>query len=353
MANVTNFFVGANSGEGFRNLFPELLDAEDTYDLLILKGGPGVGKNTFMREVGRTFEAAGEAVEYLWCSGDPDSLDAVVIPSIRSAVVDGTAPHTLEPKFPAAVDRYVNLGRFYDIAAAKACVKEVKERTGEYKAAYDRAYRALKAARQVELSAISSARSKMDMASATRRMEGIIRRELRCSGGERGKTTRRFLGSITHKGYIWRYDSVETLCPRVYELQDSYELAGPLLKRLHTAAAEKGWDTIICMAPEDMERIEHLLIPSLGLAFVTVKKGMEYPRKPDRRIRLDAQVEVDGRIRFQNRMAALLRKEAVEALKEAKHSHDALEAIYNPYVDFEGVRTLAALESGRLLSYLK
>ena len=50
---------------------------------------------------------------------------------------------------------------------------------------------------------------------------GIITRELRRRGGEAGKTTRRFLGSITHKGYIWRFDSVDALCPKVYELADS------------------------------------------------------------------------------------------------------------------------------------
>ena len=47
MAQVTNFFVGANSGEGFQNLFGEILELEDTYDFMVLKGGPGVGKNTF------------------------------------------------------------------------------------------------------------------------------------------------------------------------------------------------------------------------------------------------------------------------------------------------------------------
>ena len=97
MAMVTNFFVGANSGEGFQNLFSEVVDLADTYDLMILKGGPGVGKNTFMREIGRCMEAAGAPVEYLWCSGDPDSLDGVVLPSIRCAVVDGTAPHGTAP----------------------------------------------------------------------------------------------------------------------------------------------------------------------------------------------------------------------------------------------------------------
>ena len=111
MAKITNFFVGANSGEGFRNLFPEILDLEDTYDFMILKGGPGVGKNTFMREIGRTMEQAGTPVEYLWCSGDPDSLDGVVLPELRCAVADGTSPHVLEPRYPAAVDRYVDLDR--------------------------------------------------------------------------------------------------------------------------------------------------------------------------------------------------------------------------------------------------
>ena len=45
--------------------------------------------------------------------------------------------------------------------------------------------------------------------------------------------------------------------------------------------------------------------------------------------------------------------EDVNALKEAKNSHDRLEAVYNPYVDFDGVRAMAALEAGRLLSYWK
>ena len=97
MARITNFFAGANSGEGFQNLFHEMVDLEATYDVMILKGGPGVGKNTFMREIGRTMEQAGTPVEYLWCSGDPDSLDGVVLPEVRCAVVDGTSPHDAAP----------------------------------------------------------------------------------------------------------------------------------------------------------------------------------------------------------------------------------------------------------------
>ena len=261
----------------------------------------------------------------------------------------------MEPKNPAAVDRYVDLGRFYDLTAAKADTAAVKEYTRAYQAAYVRAYHSLKAARQVELDARTAAAKTADTERLKRRVQGIIQRELRKKGTEQGRTKRRFLGSITHKGFVWRFDSVEALCPKVYEFCDSWELAGDGLEQLHQAAVRNGWDTIACPAPEEPERIEHLLVPGLGLAFVTTRAGMEYGKKPYRRMRVDALAEPEGkgRLRFQQRMVTALREDAVDALKDAKKHHDKLEAVYNPYVDFDGVRALAALEAGRLLSYLK
>ena len=98
-----------------------------------------------------------------------------------------------------------------------------------------------------------------------------------------------------------------------------------------------------------------LLIPELGVAFVTSKPGMVYPGKPYRRVRLDAlsHPENKARLRFRARMTGVLREEAIAALQEAKAAHDLLEGVYNPYVDFEGVRAQAALEAGRLLSWMK
>ena len=124
MGLSTHFFLGANSGLGFQNLFGKFC-SDDYYDLLVLKGGPGIGKSTMMKKIGDAMEERGETVEYLHCSGDPDSLDGVHIPRIKTAIIDGTAPHIVEPKYPAAVDRYVNLGQFYDVAAAKRARAEI------------------------------------------------------------------------------------------------------------------------------------------------------------------------------------------------------------------------------------
>ena len=48
---------------------------------------------------------------------------------------------------------------------------------------------------------------------------------------------------------------------------------------------------------------------------------MDYGKKPFRRVRLDAMADLQGskaRLRFQTRMASLLREEGIAALREAK-----------------------------------
>lgn len=352
---ATHFFLGANSGAGFRSLFAQAVDLETARDLVILKGGPGVGKSTFLGEVGRCMEQMGTPVEYIHCAGDPDSLDGVLLPALRCGLLDGTAPHVLEPNYPAAVDRMVDLGRFYDLTMAKAARETVRELVQEGAACRRRAECCLRAARQMEREAAQTVQSQFDWRRAFRRVQGIQNRELRRQGEEAGTTDRRFLGGITCQGVLWRFESVQALCKRIYVLEDRWALAGPLLEQLHLRAAELGWNTVACCAPEEPERLEHLLIPGLGLAFVTSRPGMRYPEKPYRRFRLDAMAhpERKGSLRFMERMAGQLQQEAVFALAEAKSAHDRLEAVYRPYVDFEGVRALAALEAGRLLSWME
>lgn len=84
----THFFLGANSAEGFYGLYDQLLDAR-LYDLIILKGTPGCGKSTFMRRAAAALEERGLETVYIHCSGDPESLDGVIAPAIRTAIVDG------------------------------------------------------------------------------------------------------------------------------------------------------------------------------------------------------------------------------------------------------------------------
>ena len=96
------YFLGANSPAGFYSLYDHLIPPETARAVYILKGGPGCGKSTLMRRVAGRMEAAGLEVEYILCSGDPDSLDAILIPEKQVAIVDGTAPHATAPLGPPA-----------------------------------------------------------------------------------------------------------------------------------------------------------------------------------------------------------------------------------------------------------
>lgn len=98
VAPQVQFYLGANSPTGFYSLYDQLLDPAQAEDIIILKGGPGCGKSSLMRRVAGAMEARGLQVEYIVCSGDPDSLDAVVLPQLKTALVDGTAPHGIAPK---------------------------------------------------------------------------------------------------------------------------------------------------------------------------------------------------------------------------------------------------------------
>ena len=43
MAQITHFFLGANSGSGFQNLFSEIMDPETAFDLRSHRCGRGLG----------------------------------------------------------------------------------------------------------------------------------------------------------------------------------------------------------------------------------------------------------------------------------------------------------------------
>lgn len=89
------FFLAANSGRGFYSL-NDSFPPEGVF-LHIIKGGPGTGKSGFLRRIRSAAEERGLDTETVLCSGDPDSLDALYIPAIAQAWVDGTAPHVREP----------------------------------------------------------------------------------------------------------------------------------------------------------------------------------------------------------------------------------------------------------------
>ena len=117
MTTARTLFPGAMGPEGFISCFDHLMDDALLRRKLILKGGPGVGKSTFMRRVHAALCANGEPSTLYFCSGDPDSLDGVILPGQHRAIVDATAPHVVEPEAPGADERVLSLYHTIDADA--------------------------------------------------------------------------------------------------------------------------------------------------------------------------------------------------------------------------------------------
>lgn len=352
------YFLGANAPSGFYSLYSELLPPAQARAIYILKGGPGCGKSTLMGKVARRMEAAGHRAEYILCSGDPDSLDAVVLPELGAALVDGTAPHVVEPRLPGAVERYVNMGDCYDPAALYPIRESLSGAMAGYKDCYRRAYHCLEAAAALTEDVRSVLLTEELETKLARRARGILSRELKGEkGAPAGQVRQRFLGAVTHRGALTLFETADAQCPRVYELADRYGLAHELLLPLLHGGLENGFDAVACPDPMAPHRLAHLLFPGAGLAFVTSTPTLPYPGRPYRRIRLDAAAdgEILGRnrprMRFARKISAALMDEGVELLARAKEMHDDLEELYRPHVDFAAADALAQAVGDEILSF--
>lgn len=89
----THYFLGANASGGYISLFDDLINPESDNALHIIKGGPGCGKSCFISKIANAMISNGYHVEFFHCSHSPDTLDGIYIQELKTAYLDGTAPH--------------------------------------------------------------------------------------------------------------------------------------------------------------------------------------------------------------------------------------------------------------------
>ena len=144
-----NLFPGSNTSKGFYSFYRYILTQDNANRILCLKGGPGTGKSSLMKKVGKYFFAKGYNIEYHHCSSDSNSLDGIVVKELNVAILDGTSPHIVDPITPGAVDEIINLGDALDIDKLTPHKKEIIALNREISKNFKRAYRFLGSAKYI------------------------------------------------------------------------------------------------------------------------------------------------------------------------------------------------------------
>jgi hypothetical protein len=323
----TTYFLGANSRHGFYSFYDSFPSAEDCF-LHIIKGGPGNGKSGFMRRIGKAAEAKGLDVEYVVCSGDPDSLDGVYIPALKQAWCDGTAPHVTEPRIFAVTADYVNLGRLCRLPIGAADREKIQRLNAGNKALYARAYSYIAAAAGISDAAPVGVLPKW--------LGGHIKQLL---GGAAVQPAAPhiehcFFSAITCKGWVHLNDSITGLCSTVYAFDSCAPAALALVVK---EAQSRGLQRICSPDPIDPTRLSAVLLPELSMAFAA----------PDWSIPGQQYINL-GAFSPDPQYEAATGK-AIELLGQAKALHDELEAVYKPYIDFAGLDAFTAEEIERYI----
>ncbi|MBR5941830.1 MAG: hypothetical protein IKZ81_00615 [Clostridia bacterium] len=356
----THYYLGANSGEGFVSHFDELDCLAGLNRKIIIKGGPGTGKSRMIRRVAEHYESMGKGIEYIHCSSDPDSLDGIIVGELGICIADGTAPHVLEPDLPGVRDSIVNTGDFWDEKALAASADAVTDLKKRIKHEYNSVYRALKGAERLKsdnFNIVDAAVKREKLKAYTQR---LIRREIAFSADPSPYYSRRYLSGITPLGVLIFWNTVRTLCDRVYVINDEYGIGRYILEELRTAAVMRRQSVIACLCPlYEEEAIEHLILPDLKLAFVTSNEYHAFPDEPYKRINMQRFYDGEAvrarrnRIRFNKKTAAALIDKSCETLAGIKRMHDKLEGYYTRSMDFAKLEGLTRSVIDRLDSFVE
>ncbi len=338
-----SFFLGANTPEGFYSLFSELHFPEDGWRLYIIKGGPGTGKSTLMKRIAAAADKKGLFCERIYCSSDPESLDAVIIPSVKISIADGTPPHVIEPKYPGVSEKFVDLGLFRDDRKLKASRDEIIETAKENSFYHKKCVDFLLAALSCRNDTASVVIPLMKIAAIHKFSEKLADKMLCSLSDTAVRMKKRIVSAVTPCGITEFPDTVKALSEKRVVLYDSFGCAASvILKFLTLRAAEKGIDGYCCY--DFMNPVSSpvaLILPSLNLSFQCVKGKPSENSECALSVNCMRFYDSAGLSRHKNRLAFNTRSEnemisgAAECLIKAKATHDRLEKYYIGAMDFE------------------
>ncbi|MBO8168922.1 MAG: hypothetical protein H0Z35_07040 [Thermoanaerobacteraceae bacterium] len=364
---LREMFPGGNTTQGFYSFYDYIIGPE-ARRIFVIKGGPGVGKSTFMKKVGKEFQEQGFDIEFHWCSSDNNSLDGVVIDG-KVALIDGTAPHIVDPIYPGAVDEIIHLGDHWNeelMRKHKDQVMEINRRVGRL---FDIAYRSLVEAKVIHDELESYITESMMFNQVNLYSNELINEIFfKCtpSYGKPAKVRKMFGSAITPNGLV------NTFASLLQDVQNLYVLQGEpgsgkssIISRVATTANVYGLDTEQYYCPFDPKKLDCVIIPGLQTAVINSAPPLDLDLTRiasldsvrffnlnhciDKKTLQQYRAEVkEAKERYEKAL-----NRAIKYINLAKKAHDKLEEFYIPAMNFEAIEKRRQKVVARIEGYLK
>lgn len=335
-------FAAANSGRGFVSFYKEIFGAKKIKRRYLIKGGPGTGKSTFMKQIADEAEARGMVVERYRCSSDPSSLDGVIINKCV-AIIDSTAPHAEEAELVGARDVLVDLGRFWDSERLFEDIEKIKTLTDKKKRAYALAYRFLSSAMESDIASREMMLPYVDKKRITRLAKRLTR-SISSDGAFECK-----IGLSRAIGMSGRcnLDSYASLAKKIVYIEEHYGIGYLALGEVCEEARQRGCKIAISYDPLIPELPDSVFFEESKTLFTLCSKRQRGAISICRALDLSAlskqeRNELKAKSRNARRLSEALILAATDELKSAGKAHFELEMIYRNNMDFDALSKYTA-----------
>lgn len=358
---VKQVFPGGNTCRGFYSYYDYILPQDEAKRIIVIKGGPGVGKSTFMRKIGDSMVDRGYDVEFMQCSSDNGSLDGIVIPAWKVALIDGTAPHVVDPKNPGCVDEIIHLGDYWDEEGLVSYKEEIMSTNREIGKLFARAYRYLAAAKPFydDIGIImDQAVRHGEINKAVQNLISVIFEKMQVSS-KVGRERHLFASAITPDGLKNYLPTVVGIQDRVYIIKDSIHAAlDRIVSGIAQASVERGLFTEFYHCAFNPEKVEHVVIPDLGVAVTTSNDYHSVSGcvaveviEADSFVNDSLVQKYRETISYDRQQFDSLLNKASDLISQAKSLHDEMEAYYVKNMDFDSIESIRVKTLNRILKY--
>ncbi len=331
-----SYFAAANGFSGFRSYFGEVFKPSEYRRIFILKGGPGTGKSSIMKRVCGYFQNKGYETEAIFCSSDSSSLDGVIISrgASKFAVLDGTAPHESDARYPGAIDEIVNLGAFWNSDSLASRRDEIislnKTKSYHYKNAYS--YLRLSGEVFFESTAILSKSYANDETEIKEILSELF-------PTERKKTLKtNLLGAFNKDGYTRLSPNMPI--ERSVSVLGKYGSEYIFLNHILCEAKNKRLSYIRYPSPYADSLTEGIYFTDSRL-WIGISADSVQSVDSSRFLKFDSLDAVEERLAYLERIFNDLLAHSKEEFGKASSIHFALEGIYSPTMNFEEITKVA------------
>lgn len=340
---IRYLLASSNTGQGYSSFLPALIN--ELNKVYILKGAPGSGRSTFIRQVGLALATKGYETDFFVSPFNASSLEGVIFPQLGLGVVNGDLECKIEARYPGIAGEVINLGEHWDREQLVEHQQEIRDLVNEIQKHVELSRGLLKEASRVKEGLKSFWVTGLNL----ERVEALVTR-LVTEILDRIPTERHYFGStLSPQGFVSYIDQLSGSCACRYVLQ------GPpgsgkstVLLALGERALARGCQVEFYHDGLNPDSLNMIIMTSLGVAVVDAS-GLTLTARPgdiiiDTRECIESEPEdfFEHEINEAQRRLDALVEEASAVLSKAEFCRKRLQKIYSRAMDFSEIERIQA-----------